>query len=90
MTHSFSDPSSCSGEREGWLVCHYVNSTEQIQIVRIANIPGWQFERVVFPGQRLLFESPSDAEFEIQTERSTCATEVHRIPCDRIPCSLPS
>ncbi|XGW00685.1 MAG: DUF1830 domain-containing protein [Leptolyngbya sp. BL-A-14] len=32
-----------------------------MQIPRIVNIPNWYFERVVFSGQRFLFETPPDA-----------------------------
>ena len=39
------------------LLCCYVNATSQIQVARITNIRNWYFERVVFPGQRLVFES---------------------------------
>jgi hypothetical protein len=52
---------------EGKLVCCYINSTSSIQIARITNVPNWYFERVVFPGQRLLFEAVSQAVLEIHT-----------------------
>ena len=31
------------------IICCYVNASSKIQIARITNIPGWYFERVVFP-----------------------------------------
>jgi Domain of unknown function (DUF1830) len=49
------------------LLCCYTNGTPQIQVVRITDIPGWYFERVVFPSQRLIFESPLGAHLEIHT-----------------------
>lgn len=49
------------------LTCTYVNCTSQIQIVRITNITNWYFERVVFPGQHLLFHAPPEAYLEIHT-----------------------
>ncbi len=49
------------------LTCTYANRTSQIQIVRITNIINWYFERVVFPGQQLVFAAPADAHLEIHT-----------------------
>lgn len=49
------------------ILCCYVNATKTIQIARIANIPNWYFERVVFPSQRLLFEAVLEAQLEIFT-----------------------
>ena len=64
--------------------CCYVNPTGQIQIARIANIPNWYFERVVFPGQRLLFEAPTQAQLEIHTGTIASAILADRIPCGRL------
>ncbi|WAS06440.1 DUF1830 domain-containing protein [Gloeomargaritales cyanobacterium VI4D9] len=47
------------------LVCCYVNATSQIQVVRITDVPNWYFERVVFPGQRLMFTCPDGAHLEV-------------------------
>ncbi|WP_408643898.1 DUF1830 domain-containing protein [cyanobacterium endosymbiont of Epithemia turgida] len=43
------------------ILCCYVNATSQIQVVRIANVPNWYFERVVFPGQQLMSKSVAQA-----------------------------
>jgi hypothetical protein len=48
-------------------LCSYVNATSKIQIARITNIPSWYFERVVFPGQRLVFEAMPHALLEIHS-----------------------
>jgi hypothetical protein len=66
------------------VLCCYINATNQIQIVRIVNIPGWYFERAVFPGQRLLFEAVLDAELEIHTSRTVGAILADKIPCLRL------
>jgi hypothetical protein len=47
-----------------------------MQIARITNIPNWDFDRVVFPGQRLMFNAPPEATLEIHT-----TNETHHIPC---------
>jgi hypothetical protein len=66
------------------ILCCYVNATGQIQIARITNIPNWYFERVVFPGQRLVFEAVPDALLEIHTGMMASAILSDKIPCDRL------
>ena len=66
------------------ILCCYVNATSQIQIARIANIPNWYFERVVFPGQRLVFEAMRAAALEIHTGMMASAILSDKIPCDRL------
>ncbi|MEM9213065.1 MAG: DUF1830 domain-containing protein [Cyanobacteria bacterium P01_F01_bin.150] len=64
------------------LCCCYVNRSSKIQIVRITNVENWYFERVVFPGQRLMFEAPSDALLEVH-----CGMIASSILSDTIPCT---
>ncbi|HTL88807.1 MAG TPA: DUF1830 domain-containing protein [Leptolyngbya sp.] len=66
------------------LLCCYVNATSQIQIARITNVPNWYFERVVFPGQRLLFEAFSTAQLEIHTGMMASAILSDTIPCSSL------
>jgi hypothetical protein len=66
------------------MLCCYVNATSQIQVARITNIPNWYFERVVFPGQRLIFEALPDAQLEIHTGMMASAILSDNIPCDRL------
>jgi hypothetical protein len=66
------------------LLCCYVNATSKIQIARITDVPNWYFERVVFPGQRLVFESVPDAHLEIHTGMMASAILSDIIPCDRL------
>jgi len=66
------------------ILCGYVNATSQIQIIRIANIPSWYFERVVFPSQRLLFEASPESQLEIHTGAIPSAILTDKIPCDRL------
>ena len=68
---------------ERWL-CHYLNFTNGLQIIRITNIPNWYFERVVFPGQHLLFEAPRNAELEIHTGQLPSTILTDKIPCERL------
>ncbi|HEY9771817.1 MAG TPA: DUF1830 domain-containing protein [Coleofasciculaceae cyanobacterium] len=64
------------------ILCCYVNATSRIQIARITNIANWYFERVVFPGQRLVFEANSSAILEIH-----CGMMASAILSDTIPCT---
>ena len=66
------------------IVCSYLNATSKIQIARSSNIGNWYFERVVFPGQRLVFEAPSQAVLEIHTGMMASAILSDNIPCDRL------
>lgn len=66
------------------ILCCYVNATSQIQIARITNIANWYFERVVFPGQRLVFEALPEALLEIHTGMMASAILSDTIPCDRL------
>lgn len=66
------------------MLCCYVNATCHVQIARITNLPNWYFERVMFPGQRLLFEAPSEAQLEIHTGLMATAILSDRIPCQAL------
>ncbi|MBD2440500.1 DUF1830 domain-containing protein [Nostoc sp. FACHB-110] len=71
-------------EQSGKILCCYVNATSKIQVARISNVSNWYFERVVFPGQRLVFEAPIEAHMEIHTGMMASAILSDTIPCDRL------
>ncbi len=77
-------------EQSGKILCCYINATSKIQIVRICNISNWYFERVVFPGQRLIFEAPRKGQMEIHTGMMASAILSDKIPCDRLMLDEPS
>jgi len=66
------------------ILCCYVNATNKIQIARITDVPEWYFERVVFPGQRLIFEAVPHAHLEIHTGMMASSILSDTIPCDRL------
>lgn len=74
---STTSPSTTSGR----ITCHYINKTRKLQIIRISNIEGWYFERVIFAGQPLLLEVNADAVLEIHTYEMATAILADRIPC---------
>jgi hypothetical protein len=73
-----------ASERFNQISCCYVNFSSQVQVVRIENVPNWYFERVVFPGQRLLFEAPANAQLEIHTGIMASAILSDRICCQNL------
>lgn len=66
------------------ILCCYVNATSQIQVARITNISNWYFERVIFPGQRLVFEALQEGLLEIHTGMMASAILSDTIPCYRL------
>lgn len=62
--------------------CFYVNTTPCLQVVRISNISGWFFERVVSPGHRMQFKAPAQAVLEIHS-----GSMINMILEDQIPCA---
>ena len=71
-------------EQSGKSLCCYVNATSKIQVARISNIANWYFERVIFPGQRLVFEAPDEAHLEIHSGMMASSILSDTIPCDRL------
>lgn len=65
-------------------LCYYGNFTSKIQIARIKNIPNLNFERVVFPGDRLLFEAQPEAQLEVYISRTGSEILLNKISCDRL------
>ena len=63
------------------VLCCYANVTNQIQIARIPNIANRNFERVIFPGQRLMFESVINAQLEIYICPTGDAILLDKITC---------
>ncbi|AUC60899.1 protein with domain of unknown function DUF1830 [Cyanobacterium sp. HL-69] len=63
------------------MMCCYVNATSQIQVARITNVANWYFERVVFPGQRLIFEALPEALLEIHSGMMASSILSDTIPC---------
>lgn len=68
----------------GLVLCYYINHTSRIQIARIQNIKNWYFERVIFPGEMLLFKAPLEAQLEISTSETVSAVLSDKILCQRL------
>lgn len=75
---------SIANDDNNKIMCCYVNATSQIQVARITNINNWYFERVVFPGQRLLFETLPEAQLEIHSGMMASSILSDTIPCNSL------
>ena len=73
-----------------YFTCHYKNKTNKLQVIRTENFPNAYFERVVFPGQQLMFHSVAEAVLEVYTSEVATAMLVARIACERLRCLEPS
>lgn len=80
--------SSLVSEPSEQILCFYTNCTNKIQIVKFDNTQDLNFERIVFPGQRLLFKALPDSQLEIHTNPTKSSTEnlalIEVIPCDHL------
>lgn len=66
------------------LLCFYTNQSRSIQVLRIANISYNYWERVVFPGQRLMFEAARDAKLEVYSSENFNNLLADVIPCHKL------
>lgn len=85
MTQTFvSSKKTQTVKGSGQILCFYINTTNRIQVIRITNIPNYYLERVVFPGQRLMFEAVAEAKLEIHSNENATAICADTIPCHRL------
>ncbi|CDM95980.1 MULTISPECIES: DUF1830 domain-containing protein [Limnospira] len=63
------------------ILCYYQNATTKLEIIRISNIPGWYFEHILFPGERLLFEAVTEAKLEIYRGDRVKPNLAQVVPC---------
>jgi hypothetical protein len=75
---------SLPDEYQKRILCNYKNATSGIQIARITNIPHWYLERVIFPGQHLLFEAIPEAQLEIHSAKIASAIPADTILCEQL------
>ena len=61
------------------ILYRYINTTSQLY--RITNIPSWYFDRVVFSGQKLMFEVLSQARLSINHENDKIMDKQHITVC---------
>ncbi|QUY45556.1 DUF1830 domain-containing protein [Acaryochloris marina] len=73
-----------SKETSQGLRCRYANQTSNFQIIRIVELPNFFFERVVCPGQQLVFEANLDSQLEVHSGSLISSVLSDTIPCCRL------
>ncbi|MEQ8465254.1 DUF1830 domain-containing protein [Coleofasciculus sp. E1-EBD-02] len=51
-------------------LCCYTNHTSQVQVIRLVNQSHTNWQRVIFPGERFLFETDSESNLEIMVNEA--------------------
>ncbi len=72
------------------ITCYYANTSQKLQIVRIDTDSKNSFEKVAFPGERLLFNARRDDRLEVYVATDTQPVLSHRIECDRLQIQEPA
>lgn len=71
-------------DRASSILCYYINQTQNVQVVRFANVSTSTFERVVFVGQRLMFEAETAHQLAVYTWVGNEPTLHNIIPCSSL------
>lgn len=79
-------PTVVEREHTEFELCCYHNQGALVQVIRSTSfdIPHWHLERVVFPGQRLMFYAPSQAQVQVCNSNIAGNLLSDTIPCDRL------
>jgi len=68
QTASVSQPNQNTSERQS--LCCYTNHTSHVQVIRLVNQSHTNWQRVIFPGERVLFEADSESNLEIMVNET--------------------
>ncbi|HBL13296.1 MAG TPA: hypothetical protein DD379_18225 [Cyanobacteria bacterium UBA11162] len=71
---------SLSAESDRKVLCFYTNTTNQLQNLRLIKMPNTSWQRVVFPGERLMFEAITESNLEVYLNETVAAV----IPCSKL------
>jgi hypothetical protein len=66
------------------ITCIYRNETTGMQIIRLDESSEFYLERMVMPGQCLMFEAPASASLQIHSNRMMSAILEDTIPCQQL------
>ncbi len=81
MVNLAKNPINSSFQDAELLLCYYANQTQQLQVIKITDKPDLNFERVIFPGQRLMFQAPSTSQLQVYSRTAIAALAQETIPC---------
>ena len=71
-------------ESNAAILCCYINVTNRLQILRLPKLTNGFYERVIFPGERLLFEAKPEVQLEIHSAKPANIILSQKIPCARL------
>ena len=74
----------CTPDASRLVLCCYLNHTSHIQVGIIPNQQGENCERVIFPGDKFLFEAPAAAKLEIFIDLGGKTILLERISCSHL------
>jgi hypothetical protein len=73
----------CSSSQS--ILCCYVNTKSTLQVARLSNPVTQAFEKIVFPGQKFLFETQPEANLGIYTySKADGMILLQEIPCNQL------
>ena len=82
-----SSSGSLSSSPTDAILCYYTNATTHLQRACFAGVSRSQFERMIFPNQRIMFEASPDALLEVQTCDTSGTPTIDHIPCAQLQVS---
>jgi hypothetical protein len=66
------------------ILCYYFNASSEMQILNLTNSPGLNYNRVVFPQERLLFEAFPNSFLEVHRKTFTGTDLVDKVRCQSL------
>lgn len=66
------------------ILCAYQNLSGNWQIAKITNIPHYYWEKVVLPGQKIVFQTSAKAKLAIFSAENITTILVDTIPCQKL------
>ena len=69
------------------IICAYKNRTSSLQIIKIENIKNFYWEKVVFSGQTILFNTIKQAKLAIYSNENATAILTDTIACLKLQVS---
>lgn len=69
------------------ILCTYKNVSNTWQVVKITNIPNFDWEKTVASGQTIVFEASSKAKLKILSANNITAMLADTIPCQKLATS---
>ncbi|MGF1538958.1 MAG: DUF1830 domain-containing protein [Pleurocapsa sp.] len=66
------------------MLCYYTNTTHKMQIIGVTNSNNLNFTKIIFPRQRILFETTPEGQLEIYTSSVGEQKIAQIIPCQNL------